>query len=174
MMKFLVSIGDTEHRVCVDECDGHFIVEIDGARRKIDCQNAGHRDYLSMIIDNKSHFVESAAINVDEGKYYTVINGRRFNVDVLDERLVAARQLDTASAQSGMHTVTSPMPGLILDVRVKVGDRVKAGSPLIIMEAMKMQNELVSEVDGVVREITVQENDTVESLTALIEIEGTA
>jgi len=172
MMKFWVRIGDTESRVHVDERDGRFIVEIDGVRREIDCQNAGHRDYLSMIIDRKSHFVESAAIKVDEGKYYTVINGRRFDVDVLDERLVAARQIGAAVIQTGMHTVTSPMPGLILDVRVAVGDRVKAGTPVIIMEAMKMQNELVCEVDGIVRGISVQKNDAVESQATLIEIES--
>ncbi len=172
-MKLLVRIESQEKAVEIHEEDDHYVVVIDGNKRIVDCRSAGHPDYLSMIIDNKSHFVESAAINADEGKYYTVINGRRFNVDVLDERLVAARQIGAASVQSGMHTVTSPMPGLILDVRVEVGDRVKAGSPLIIMEAMKMQNELVSEVDGIVREVAVRENDTVESLTALIEIEGT-
>ena len=67
--------------------------------------------------------------------------------------------------------ISSPMPGLIVEVRVKVGDSVTAGSPVAIMEAMKMQNELVSEVNGIVKTVNVQPRDAVESQAPLIEIE---
>ena len=126
---------------------------------------------LSLIIDNKSHFVESAPVKMEEGKYYATINGRRYDVDVLDERLVATRQAGEVIKDMGAYVILSPMPGLIVDVRVKVGDSVKAGAAVVVMEAMKMQNELVSEVDGIVKAINIKAKDAVDSQQALIEIE---
>ena len=65
------------------------------------------------------------------------------------------------------------MPGLIVDVRVSPGDRVTAGSPVVVMEAMKMQNELLCEVDGIVKTVNIKPGDTVESQALLLEIERT-
>ncbi len=170
-MKFWVKVESQEKRVNIEERDGTYIVEVDGRRYVVDCRTAGHSDYLSLIIDHKSHLVESAPLNVDEGKYYANISGRRYDVEVLDERLVATRQAGVSVKNDGPHVIFSPMPGLIVEVRVKVGDRVTAGLPIAIMEAMKMQNQLVSEVDGVVTSVHVQSRDTVESQAPLIEIE---
>ena len=170
-MKFGVKVESQEQRVNIEEQDGTYIVEVDGHRHAVDCRTAGHTDYLSLIIDNKSYLVESAPLNVDEGKYYANISGRRYDVEVLDERLIATRQAGVPVKNDGPHVIFSPMPGLIVEVRVKVGDRVTAGLPVAIMEAMKMQNQLVSEVDGVVTAVNVQSQDAVESQTPLIQIE---
>ncbi len=62
------------------------------------------------------------------------------------------------------------MPGLIVDVRVHVGDRVRAGSAVVVMEAMKMLNELLCEVDGIVKAVNVKPRDSVESQAPLIEV----
>lgn len=172
-MKFWVRIESEEKRVSVEEKDGLFVVDVDGTTHLIDCRSAGHRDYLSLIINNKSHLVESAPINIDEGRYYVNVSGRRYDVEVLDERLVATRKAVATVGGGGTHVVTSPMPGLILDVKVKVGDEIKAGTPVVVMEAMKMQNELISEVDGVVKEIRIEAQQAVDSQTPLIEIEST-
>ena len=172
-MKFCVKVESQEKCVEVEEKDGIYLVTIDGRTRVVDCRHAGHRDYLSLIIDNRSHLVESAPVRFEQGTYYANIDGRRYDVEVLDERLVAARQASAKVTEAGPYVVASPMPGLIVDVRVKVGDAVKAGSPVVIMEAMKMQNELVSEIDGVVKAINVRTNETVDSQAALIEIERT-
>ena len=170
-MKFWVKVNSHEKRVNVEERDGTFIVEVDGRRRAVDCRTAGHSDYLSLIIDNKSYLVESAPIKVDEGKYYATLSGRRYDVEVLDERLIATRQAGGQAKNDGPYVIRSPMPGLIVDIRVKVGDRVTAGSPVAIMEALTKQNQLVSEVDGVVTAVNVQTKDAVESQIPLIEIE---
>lgn len=170
-MKLQVRIDEQEKTVEIDEVDGLYYITIDGDARVVDCRNAGHGNYLSLLIDNRSHLVESAPIRVDEGSYYATVNGRRYDLDVLDERLATSRDVAAASAQSGPHVVSSPMPGLIVDVRVAVGDDVTAGAPVIVMEAMKMQNELVSEVDGVVKAVNVTVQDTVDSQVALVEIE---
>ncbi|UCG52857.1 MAG: biotin/lipoyl-binding protein [Candidatus Latescibacterota bacterium] len=170
-MRFWVKIKKQEKRVDIEEKDGIYIVEMDGKKRSVDCRTAGHKDYLSLIIDNRSYLVESAPLKIDEGKYYANISGRRYNLEVLDERLIATRQAGALRSDDGPHVISSPMPGLIVDVRVKVGDVVKAGSAVAVMEAMKMQNELVSEVDGIVKAVNIQPKDTVESQVPLIEIE---
>jgi biotin carboxyl carrier protein len=170
-MKLWVKVESQEKRVNIEEKDGVYLVEIDGRTRTVDCRTAGHRDYLSLIIDNKSYLIESAPLKIDEGKYYANISGRRYNIEVLDERLIATRQAGALVKEDGPYIVKSPMPGLIVDVRVKAGDRVSAGSTLVVIEAMKMQNELVCEVDGVVRAVNIKQRDTVESQAPLIEIE---
>ncbi len=85
--------------------------------------------------------------------------------------LIATRQAGALAKEDGPYVIASPMPGLIVDIRVKIGDKVKKGTPVAIMEAMKMQNELVSEIEGTVTAINVDPQDAVESQAPLIEIE---
>ncbi|MFC4805138.1 biotin/lipoyl-containing protein [Filifactor villosus] len=73
-----------------------------------------------------------------------------------------------AAASGGANTVVSPMPGNILDVRTAVGSSVKAGQVLIILEAMKMENEIVAPSDGVVESIAVKQGDVVETDQTLV------
>ena len=68
--------------------------------------------------------------------------------------------------------LAAPMPGLVVELRVAPGDAVQVGQPLVVMEAMKMQNELVSEAPGVVREVRVRLQQAVESGTELVVIES--
>lgn len=172
-MKLWVKVGSEEKRVRIEETGGRYVVEIDGRERLVDCRTAGHRDQLSLIIDDRSYLIESAPVRIDEGTYYVKIAGRRYNLEVLDERLIAVRQARALTREEGPCIIRSPMPGLIVDVRVGPGDRVTAGSPVVLMEAMKMQNELLCEVDGIVRTVNVKPRDTVESQAVLLEIERT-
>lgn len=80
----------------------------------------------------------------------------------------AAAPAPAASASAGSNVVTSPMPGNILGVKVAVGDSVKAGQVVIILEAMKMENEIVAQADGVVESIAVKQGDVVETEQTLI------
>ena len=74
------------------------------------------------------------------------------------------------AAPAGGESVNSPMPGTILSVNVKAGDAVKAGQVLMILEAMKMENEIVSPVDGTVSAVSVNQGATVETGTLLCTI----
>jgi len=173
-MKFWVKVESEEKRVQIEETGGGlYSVEVNGRKCVVDCRAAGHRDHLSLIIDNRSYLVESAPVSVDEGAYYAKIAGRRYNLEVFDERLIAARQASVRTRKDGPCIIRSLMPGLIVDVRVSPGDRVTAGSVVVVMEAMKMQNELLCEVDGIVRIVNVKPLDTVESQALLLEIERT-
>jgi glutaconyl-CoA/methylmalonyl-CoA decarboxylase subunit gamma len=100
-----------------------------------------------------------------------VARGQRFYATVESER---ARALSAAlgSKQSalGEGTVVSPMPGRVLKVLVQEGDAITAGTPLVVVEAMKMENELLAERDGTVKNIFVTPGQTVESGARLIEV----
>ncbi|MFH1754166.1 MAG: biotin/lipoyl-containing protein, partial [Candidatus Latescibacterota bacterium] len=160
-MKFIVRIESQEKTVNIEERNGYYDVEIDGKKSTVDCKHFGHKDYLSLLIDNKSYLIESAPLQIDEGRYYASVMGRYYDVEVLDELLVATRKAETIVKTSGDYALLSPMPGLIIDIKAKVGDAIEAGSVVVIMEAMKMQNELVSEASGVVKEIHVTDRQSV-------------
>lgn len=170
-MKFVVRIDNQQKTVVVKENNGHYDIEIDGTPYQVDCGYLGDKDYLSLLIDNKSYLIESAPVKAEDGRYYARVMGRHYDVEVLDELLVAVRDAESTTEDSAGYTIVSPMPGLILDVKVAVGDRVEAGAPVVIMEAMKMQNELASEVSGIVKEIHVKAKDAVDSQAPLVMIE---
>ena len=83
----------------------------------------------------------------------------------------AAPAAPAAAAPAGGEKVNAPMPGTILSVNVKVGDAVKKGQVLVVLEAMKMENEIMSPVDGTVTFVGVNQGATVESGSAICVIE---
>jgi biotin carboxyl carrier protein len=170
-MKFIVRIDDQQKTVVVNENNGHYDIEIDGTPYQVDCGYFGDKNNLSLLIDNKSYLIESAPVKAEDGRYYARVMGRHYDVEVLDELLVAVRDAEGTTEDPAGYTIVSPMPGLILEVKVAVGDRVEAGAPVVIMEAMKMQNELASEVSGVVKEVNIKAKDAVDSQTPLVMIE---
>jgi biotin carboxyl carrier protein len=103
------------------------------------------------------------------------VNGWRVQAQVIDERTRAIRAMTKQSAAAqGPQPVRAPMPGLILHVDVEVGSPVSAGQGVVIMEAMKMENELRAESGGMVARILVKPGDTVEKGTILVEFETTS
>jgi biotin carboxyl carrier protein len=100
-----------------------------------------------------------------------IAHGHRFYAKVESERMRAlSAALGSKGASAGEGTVLSPMPGRVLKVLVAEGDRVEAGAPLIVVEAMKMENELVSTRGGTVRKIHVARGQTVEGGARLVEV----
>jgi biotin carboxyl carrier protein len=100
------------------------------------------------------------------------MDGWRFEVEALDERTRAIRELSAAQqGPAGPAPVIAPMPGLIVRVQVAVGDRVAAGQGVVVMEAMKMENELRAPAAGVVRLVNAVAGTAVEKGTRLIEFE---
>ena len=112
-------------------------------------------------------------------KYVVTMNGKKYEVEV--ERMSAFHMLTREEIASGVSTpvqpvaapaakaapggtsVTSPMPGSVLGVKVNVGDKVSAGQTMFVLEAMKMENEIVAPVDGTVASINVKTGDTVDT-----------
>src|SRR5215203_3419186 len=132
-------------------------VEIDGDRVRVDGSevNAVLNDLPGTPIALLSMGDEVHRVAVTRspgrGRYSLSIDGRRYDVEALDERTRAIRELSSANAGPvGPAPVIAPMPGLIVRVNVSVGDAVSAGQGLVVMEAMKMENELRSTAGGVV------------------------
>jgi len=106
------------------------------------------------------------------GAYQLWIDGFVYDVEALDERTRTIRDLTAAAkGPSGPAPLVAPMPGLIVRVRVKPGDAVAAGEGLVVMEAMKMENELRSAGAGTVRAVRVSPGDKVERGAILIELD---
>ena len=106
------------------------------------------------------------------GRYFLWVDGYRFDVEALDERRRALRDLSAASAgPSGPAPIVAPMPGLIVRVNVGVGDNVEAGQGVIVMEAMKMENELRATGPGRVKSVEVAPGTAVEKGALLVALE---
>ena len=101
-----------------------------------------------------------------------IAHGHRFYAKVESERMRAlAVALGPRGDRAGDGTVLSPMPGRVLKVLVSEGDVVEAGAALVVVEAMKMENELVSQRAGTVRKVHVAPGQNVESGARLVEVE---
>jgi acetyl/propionyl-CoA carboxylase alpha subunit len=106
------------------------------------------------------------------GRYTLWVDGYRFDVEALDERTRAIRELSRANAAaSGPAPIKAPMPGLIVRVNVKPGDLVEAGQGVVVMEAMKMENELRATAGGTVRSVEVVAGQAVEKGALLVALE---
>ena len=82
------------------------------------------------------------------------------------------QQVTKQSVGPGVNALKSPLPGVILEVSCKVGDNVKKGQKIMILEAMKMENNIIAEKDGIIKEIKVGKGDSVLEGTELVVIEG--
>jgi biotin carboxyl carrier protein len=106
------------------------------------------------------------------GKYSIWTDDHRFEVEALDERRRAIREMTGSSAAAtGPAPLVAPMPGLVVRINVQPGDEVQPGQPLVVMEAMKMENELRATTSGKVSAVRVQPGAAVEKGAVLVELE---
>jgi pyruvate carboxylase subunit B len=119
---------------------------------------------------------QSATFAVDSdqpGRWGLTYQGERWEVEVVDERTRYVRSLTAGSTRhQGGGTLKAPMPGLVLRVQVAPGQKVSAGAGIIVLEAMKMENELKAAGAGVVRSVRVSAGEAVEKGQVLIEFEA--
>ena len=106
------------------------------------------------------------------GRYTLWLDGFRFETEALDERARTIRELTgAAAAAAGPAPIVAPMPGMIVRVSAQVGDQVQPGQGVVVMEAMKMENELRASSAGTVRAVLVQPGTAVEKGAVLLELE---
>ena len=111
--------------------------------------------------------------NTKKKKFEILINGDRYEIDVKDETdLLLAEMGFDALADVVESEMKAPMPGLVIGILVKEGDTIKKGDPLLILEAMKMENTLKSARDGIIKTIKCKKQDVVEKGAVLLEFEG--
>ena len=147
--------------------DGSYVVTMDGARHELEALALPH-GAVSMLLDGDSHAVEFE----ERGDEVAVLlKGQLTVVDVVDERRARLRAATAVFAVEGKQTVLSPMPGKVVKVFVKVGDEVKEGQGLVVVEAMKMENELKAPRGGMVTEVLAKEGTAVENGARLVVVE---
>lgn len=161
-MKYVTLVNGERYEIEVGS-DGGILVN--GQTHDVDFLNLGGSLY-SIITENKSL---EAVIDEDEDKIAVMMDGRLFETQVLDERamLLLQRRGGLSSSSGEVH---APMPGLIVLVTAEIGQRVAQGDTLVILESMKMQNELKSPVDGLVTAIHAEAGQAVDKNSLLVEI----
>jgi biotin carboxyl carrier protein len=170
-MKFIVRVQERAFEVEVARHADGWDVRVDGEHFPVDASHLGDASLLTMLIAGRSVLAHTRVADPRRGLFDVSIGGHSRRVEVLDP-LAAATQAAKRAAASGRVALEAPMPGLVVAVRVQPGDTVQPGTPLIVMEAMKMQNELASEVAGLVREVHATVGLAVESGTELVVIEA--
>ena len=127
-------------------------------------------DTRHLLVDGRSHAI-TAVPGERRGQWRLSLAGRRFAAEAVDERTRAIREMTGGADDAADKTILAPMPGLVLKVEVEVGQAVKAGQGVVVVEAMKMENELKAPADGVVASIAVQPGQTVDKGAVLIVLE---
>lgn len=163
-MKYVTIINNEQFEI---EIDKEGAVTLNGELRHVDFLSLGESLY-SVIMENKSIQV---VIDDDQGHYSVMLEGRLYDGQVLDERaLLMAQRRGTLGVSSG--EVIAPMPGLIVAVSVEVGQEIAQGQTVVILESMKMQNELKSPIDGVVEQIQVSPGQTVDKNALMVVVKA--
>lgn len=139
--------------------------------KSIDIQSVGEGQF-HILKNNKSYAAEVLANDLANRKLTLLINGNKYEINITDEydELVKKLGLSVAAGQK-VKEVKAPMPGLVLDVMAKIGQSVQKGDGLLILEAMKMENVIKAQGDGIVKLIQIEKGQTVDKGAILVEME---
>jgi biotin carboxyl carrier protein len=166
--KYVLRRGDEESTaVLVRDGGGRVWVETGSGEPITDAVVLDHGRGVSLRVHNRMYFIDVTPSAHHELR--ALINGRGGIVQLFDELGAAAAEQEGAS-NSGRE-LRADMPGLVVDIKCAVGDTLAAGQPTVVLEAMKMQNELPSPGDGVVAEILVRPGQSVETGALLVRLE---
>src|SRR5205085_10599043 len=166
----------------------NYIVELNGLRKTVGVDHGEVRYELGGAEHAELSEVEASPVRMvklgdkvyrvvcekreGKGRYSLWVDGYRFEVEALDERTRTIRDLSAGNvAPAGPAPVLAPMPGLIVRVNVSAGDAVEAGQGVVVMEAMKMENELRATSSGKVKSVEVSPGTAVEKGTLLVALE---
>ncbi len=140
--------------------------------RALDLIPDGDSGHFHILHNNTSYRAEFLEADPAKRQYVLRINGNKYIVNIADryERLVQQLGLSIGGTQK-MNTVKAPMPGLVLDILVEPGQTVQKGDPLLLLEAMKMENVLKAAGEGVVKSVAVQKGAAVDKGQLLLEME---
>ena len=127
-------------------------------------------DYFHILFRGKSFRAEIVKIDKVARQVTVKVNGVEYVVDVKNKSDLLLEKMGMQNGTAGkLNFVKAPMPGLIIELKVKQGDTVKQNDPLLILEAMKMENVIKAPGDGVVKHVKVQKGNSVEKNQVLIE-----
>jgi pyruvate carboxylase len=181
-MPYISSINNHSYTVIIGEEGQRRTITIDGQTHEIDWQQlaplaaasqgqpaSGGR--YSLLIDGKSYDVYARQISKPDtsGVLYEIfLAGQRFEVYVEDEREKTLTGAIKSARESGEASVRAPMPGLVLGIPLQPGAHVERGQTVAILEAMKMENDLASPINGTIKEVKVTKGQAVNQGDVLV------
>ena len=125
-----------------------------------------------ILHNNKSYKVKLIHANFNDKKYTISLDSNIFQLEISNDLdLLIDKMGYSKSSSKTLNSIFAPMPGIIIDIKVKEGDHVKEGDSLFILEAMKMENAIVSPKDTVIKSLFIKVGDAVEKGKLLIELE---
>jgi biotin carboxyl carrier protein len=175
-MRFIATLHGKEHVIIVDNHgrdDGAYTMSLDGRPYDVDAQLMKSH-LVSVLIDNHSYDVdvEKSTDEPLDGRLAVRVRGRVVRFEMLDERRHKMKEAQSTRFElAGVAIVRSPMPGKVMKLLVKEGDAVEESVGVVVIEAMKMENELKAPKAGTVTSIIVKDGDTIESGAVLLVIE---
>ena len=176
-MTFEVAIGDRVRCVGIVRKGGMLHVDLDGTTHMVDARRVSD-SIVSMLVQldgapGATRSVDAAfASRAASGDFDVHLDGRTIAVQIRPAGAFGRQKKDGAAAHSaGPQRVTAPMPGKVVRVLVKAGDVVQARQGLVVVEAMKMENELRAARDGRVRDVAVTEGQSVDAGAVLLTVE---
>lgn len=176
-MRFIANLDGIKHIVILEPIEGHesqYSIALDSHRYLVDAHSM-FSEIITTLIDGKSYDIDIEQQNISDpldGRLCVRVRGRVVYLEMLDERHQKIKDAQAVRfSEQGLIKIYSPMPGKILRVLVSEGDLVQEGQGLLVIEAMKMENELRASKSGHVKEICVKQGESVESGTLLLTIE---
>jgi biotin carboxyl carrier protein len=169
-MRYFAQLPGQKEPVAVDiepMAAGRFALTFNGKRHEVDALTLEH-GAVTMLADGRSFSVE---FEEHGDEMAVLVNGQVVRLDVADERRRRLRAAGAGFSVEGKQTITAPMPGKVVKVLVKRGAEVKEGQGLVVVEAMKMENELKSPKAGKVVELPAREGSAVENGAKLVVVE---
>ncbi|WP_422860361.1 acetyl-CoA carboxylase biotin carboxyl carrier protein subunit [Flagellimonas sp. S174] len=137
----------------------------------LDILKTGYNNF-HILKDGKSFHIEIVESNFNDLKYAIKVNGTDYHTSVKTPLLHLIDKMGFASNGAiNVASIEAPMPGLILDIAVKEGQEVNENDPLLILEAMKMENSITSPRNGIIKSISVSKGDAVDKKQVLLTFE---
>ena len=170
MTRYLIKVAGKEYDVVVEYRSSGNRVILNGCEKTVIATGLGGTR-TQLLVDNRSYEVEVRADSADTRRT-VLMRGVEIPVEIENYNLALLRQAAGLSSAPGIERrLRAPMPGLVLDVKVAPGDKVNKGDPLVIVEAMKMENVLKAAVDATVTRVLVKRGASVEKNDVLVEFE---
>ena len=125
-----------------------------------------------ILKENKAFTSEITAANFNQKMYKVKVNKNNYNVIIYNDLDILIKKMGFVSTNTKrIDKILAPMPGLILDIQIEIGQEIKENDPLIILEAMKMENIITSPRNGIIKSILINNGDAVNKNQLLVEFE---
>lgn len=163
-MKYVTTIDDKDFEIeVVDERH----IRIGDRLLEVDFESVSGQPVFSLILDGKSY---ESFVYQGEEDWDVLLRGRQYQAKVVDEREKRLKAAAGGAVEEGEFHLKAPMPGLVVAILIEEGQEVKKGQVMLILESMKMQNELKAPRDGVMGRVRVKAGESVEQRQALLTV----